>query len=69
MTFNFDQPPFGGGKKNSPLDEIHDAAVSAGGAQFACSADPQQLRRFLAAPWLEPELEKWLDREYQGEKD
>ena len=57
------------GEKNSPLDEIHDAAVSAGGAQFACSADPQQLRRFLAAPRLEPELEKWLDREYQGEKD
>lgn len=54
--------------KNS-ADEIHEAAVSAGGAQFACSADPQQLRRFLAAPKLAPELEKWLDPDYQGDKD
>ena len=56
--------------KSSLAAEIHDAAVSAGGAQFACSADPHPLRRFLAAPKLEPELEKWLDPSFKGgEKD
>ena len=41
--------------------------MSAGGAQFACSADPQQLRRFLAAPRLDPELEKWLKLDHGEE--
>lgn len=41
--------------------------MSAGGAQFACSADPQQLRRFLAAPRLDPELEKWLKLDHREE--
>lgn len=41
--------------------------MTAGGAHFACSRDPDPIARFLETPKLPAELEKWLDPEYAGE--